>query len=684
MAEGAEQNIQNSDSQGGGEVSLVPFIKGIMIDPSRRMPVFDNGPSKAYQAKDVQGNALVAMVSEPSYIPRFNQANLYDQLLEKTFMRLAGHGVCDWTPSGAQRYVFLYRCACDAALVGDDGMMRPQWRQNDIMENFVHPMIRALSEMKDKNFFHGSIRPDNVYYISGKPGDPVVLGDPLSVQPSSTQPVLLEPIDRALADPIARGTGTNADDIYAFGITLVMLLRSYDAMQGLTDEEIIKRKIEHGSYVSVIGRERFSAHILALLRGVLHDQADKRWGIEELVSWSEGGRVNAPQPISRKKAARPLSFMNERYVYAQMLALDLHKSPKEAVELVHSGQMAQWIEKSLSDKEMLLHYEESVERANKNAPGNDYFLMSSIRMALAPGFPVFYKDFCFMPDGVGNAMAQAAYLKRDMSLFKEIISLGFCPIALAYTSLPQGIILSKIKKFDACRTALRQSKIGIGFERCIYLLCDDAFCMSPRLEKYFVTGRRELLAAFEDMASKGGQTAFFLDPHSIAMVGILDDSAAERALYDLNSPEKSRKLLGNLICLATLQRHIPGSETYPAIAGLFMEQIKLLNTIFHNMRLRKLNEENMKVAAKNGDLVAMEALFTNTLLLQRDHAGFHNAKIEHKNLVREKAEIERKMQNKATLGVSRGHDVAAFVSWMIAGIVTLMFVLVFFSGSSVF
>lgn len=664
--------------------SIVQFAKGVTIDASKRLPAFDNGSSLAYQAKDSQGNVHIAIIADPAMIPRLGQTSSYDTLLDLTLMRLVAHGVCDWTPLGEERYVFLYRCACNAHLLNEQGLLKPQWRYNEVMTNVIRPMVGALNEMSERNFFHGSIRPDNIYYSTTNPSQAVILGDALSVQPSSTQPVLYEPIERAMAMPIARGLGTNADDIYAFGVTLAVILRSYNPLEGLSDEQIVKRKIENGSYFAIIGRERFNANVLTLLRGVLHDDPRTRWGMPEILSWVDGGRVNAPAPISRKKAARALTFMGEKHIYATSLAYELHKNPKEAAELVESDQLQQWIEKSLADKEMASAYLEAVDRIAKNGRNDVDFLVTNIRMALAPMFSVRYKDLCFTVNGVGGLLAHHMYLKKDISAIKAVISSNICITALSTMELPQGVALNVIKKFDVCRNSLRQNRLGYGVEHCVHVLCEDAFCMSPTLKGMIVYGKRGMLNAFEKLSRKNpDQSAFFFDQYSLGMLAVHDSTALEYGLYELNGEEKEKKLLGNLKCMAALHRRSGGGE-YHALAAVFMKYVETLYKIYHNRILRKKIEDAVVAASKKGDLSLMEDALCDYAVIDHDMAGFKRARAEYAALEKEKNDLRTGMDRRQTFGTNKGHDVAATVAWLVSSILMVMMVMVFFAGGTIF
>src|SRR4029077_20891722 len=99
------------------------------------------------------------------------------------------------------------------------------------------------------------IRPDNLYYLDEQ-RTKMVLGDCVTCVPGNDQPVVLETIESGMCTPSARGTGTYADDMYAFGASVLMLNIGRNPMQGVPDTEITRRKIQQGSYAALVDEER--------------------------------------------------------------------------------------------------------------------------------------------------------------------------------------------------------------------------------------------------------------------------------------------------------------------------------------------------------------------------------------------------------------------------------------------
>jgi len=161
------------------------------------------------------------------------------------------------------------------------------WKPEVVQLNVVKSLVHALLDMRDADIVHGNIRPSNMFAIGPAGGvDRVILGECLSTPSSYAQPAMFETIERAMADPIGRGPPVIDDDLYALGVSLAVILRHRDPMEGFTDEQIINHKIDQGSYIALTGKDRFSGDILELLRGLLNDDRVQRWNLEDRGGWT--------------------------------------------------------------------------------------------------------------------------------------------------------------------------------------------------------------------------------------------------------------------------------------------------------------------------------------------------------------------------------------------------------------
>ena len=334
-----------------------------------------------------------------------------------------------------------------------------------------------------------------------------MLGECLNAPCGYLQPALYETVERASCSPLGKGHASYEDDIYAFGVTLAVLMRETDPLAGLSDDEIIAKKIELGSYVAITGKERFSGALLECLRGLLNDDCRQRWTIDDLVTWMEGRRVHPrPGANTRLKASRPLEFNKEKYLLPQLLAIDLPKYPKETARIVDNNDLAQWLSRSLQDKSM----EGRVDAAIKQAlvEGNSGFysdrLACYLLLALTPSMPMIFRGLSFTPQAFGQMLVEACLHKKDLNPYVEIIQNQMALFWMNVQDVPSSDTSEVISKFDVCRAFLRHAVAGYGIERCIYFLSPESQCLSEKLKKFYVRTAEDLLTAFEEIAAGGG------------------------------------------------------------------------------------------------------------------------------------------------------------------------------------
>ena len=272
----------------GSRATIVQFSKSVEIYSQHPLPEYNSGVNKAYKAMSLgkASDNLIAIVCEPHVTPRRSAISVYSSFINPGLAKVVSHGKVFWPPAKEERYVIIYKHTFGARLLKSSEPQAMGWKQDVVMDTVVKPMVTILEDFRSKDFFHGAICPSNMF-DSGAPakGNKFVLGDCLSFQGSYNQSVLFEPIERGQSQANARGTGTLTDDIYAFGVTLAVMMRSNDPLEGKTDEEIIAEKLNLGSYAAVTGKYRFKGSILELLRGLLHDDPTQRWTLDEIQVW---------------------------------------------------------------------------------------------------------------------------------------------------------------------------------------------------------------------------------------------------------------------------------------------------------------------------------------------------------------------------------------------------------------
>lgn len=685
--------LQQSDDQPpaaapperGNRLSTIAVLSDeIEILAEKRLPHLDRGPSLAYAArpKGESGEIYFALVCENHLVPRSTVAPKFAGIMSPGLVRLVGSGVVHWPPAQGQRYVFIYENAFGKQLMKSTTRAGLGWKHDNVMKGFIKPMINVLLDMRDADLVHGCINPTNIFEGGSDEGiDRVVLGECLATPPALLQPLVFEPVERAQADPIAKGPGTQEDDIYAFGVTLTMILRTRDPLAGMTDEEIIRQKIELGSYAALTGKDRYTGAILELLRGLLYDDRAQRWTLDEIEAWLEGQRLSPKQSSKKSKASRPVYFNNERYHRPILLAMDLEVNQSEAVQMIDGGMLEQWISRSLEDNLTKTRYEQAIETAQEGGRGPGYWdrLLSRVSIALDPEAPIRFKGMKVHPEGFPYALAEAYILKRDLMPFVEIINQQLVMFWISAQQEVKVDVGNLITKFDSCRAFLRQNTLGYGMERCLYFLNPECQCISDRLQGYYVRNPEDMMFAFEDMADQPKRPDLFIDRHIAAFLSVKDRRMIDPFLQELNADEYYKKVLANIKIMATIQKR-SRMQPFPGIAAWIADILEPVYERFHDRELRESLRQRVAKLKVTGDLVKIVTLLDDPELKQRDFLEFKKAMEEHRELSGEDAELKHKMDKPETFGRETGQEVAAIVSGLLAAIIILTFAFMHFSG----
>ena len=666
-----------------GAVKAVSFAGQIDIYPDRRLPEMDSGVVKAYAA--VAGKAssmkLFALVCDKHLIPRHRSRKAYENIISPRLAKLVVSGVVQWDPVGEERYVFIYQYIVGSTLIKKGEPFALGLRQDDVMQRVVEPMVDILQDFRDRDFVHGSIRPDNIFesLVNGKT-ESFVLGDCLAAPAAYNQPVLFETISRAKADPIGRGLGTRAEDMYAFGVTLAVLMRTGDPFSGMDPDDLIRLKMTEGSFATLTSKERFQGTILELLRGLLNDDDALRWTIDDVIVWMDGRRLQPKQGARQHKAARPLVYCKQKYFYPKFLAMDMDVSPVETQKLVESEELEQWIIRSLEDEKALDRLQIGLKSARERGTGNGYEdrLVANVATALDPNAPLRYRGLRLMAGATGQSLAEVMILKQDVQPFADMFVQNIMLNWISAQVSSNFDFASLISSFDECRMFVAQTKIGYGIERCLYVLCSEAFCLSEKLAGYYVLSPEDMIMAFEKISEKGEAPLCFLDRHSIAFLGVHDSKLLENNIYDLDSGDERKKVLAELKIMAMLQKR-EKLQPFPALAKVFHEHLSCVYESIKDKKSRKKIEKTMKGLAEKGDLSKMVNAILDGSLFRTDANEFLKARQEYAQLQKEYNDIEIGLKDKKMFGRKEARGYAVIVSAILAGFSIVVLLFLFFT-----
>ena len=656
---------KNQPAQFGNEITILP---------DKPLKEFDVGEVKAYEAIG-RGNAperLFALVCETHISPRVNIITNYNKIINPSLVRLVSQGVVFWPPEQRQRYVLIYENNLGAPIVPKDVGVGYGWDQDMVLNSVLKPIFGVLQDLRDKEVVHGGVRPTNIYNGGSNTLDRIILGDSLAVPPWSNMPVIYLPVEKALADPMARGRGTIGDDLYAFGVTLAVLLRASDPLEGMTDEQIIAAKLKNGSYQTLTGKDRFTGAILELLRGLLYDDPHQRWTIDEVQAWLDGRRLSPKQAPKKAKASRPLEFMGKKYIYPEVLAMDLPKSTTESAHIVENDDLHQWVQRAVENKMLLEAIDKAQAQAAEHGKGGAYQqrLVTRVCMALHPGSPIRYKGISVIPEGIGFGLTHAYIKKEDVQSYVEVFTQQFIMqwIDMERSGFIDSSVL--ISRFDSCRAFVRQSGVGFGLERCLYFLNPCVPCLSEKLQNYYVSTPEDIMFAFEDLSKSKDRPHMFFDRHIIAFLSIKDRKNIDPYTFELGDDAEYRRVLGELKTLATIQKR-SRMDKFPGIAGWISENLGPVYERIHDRKLRKKLKERVDKLHPKGDLTKIAAIFDEAEMYSGDSGQFFRAIHEFVKLKNEKSQLKYDLKHSGTFGFDTGRQAAAILSCVLATIVIL-------------
>jgi len=668
--------------------NVVNFQEKVEILCEKPLPLYNIGANKAFRAfsKDSNKTPLIAIICERDLVPRRAAASVYNAIINTTTAKLVLHGGAFWPLAKKELYIFIYFDNLGKPLLKPGEKAALGWKQDDVMPIIVKPMVDLLLDFRDKDFMHGGIRPSNMFDggAQGKPSK-VILGDCLSAPASYMQPSLYEPIYRSMTDPIARGKGTSADDLYALGASIAVIMRQNDPMAGLSEEDVLKQKILNGSYSAITGKDRFKGEILELLRGLLHDEPGQRWTIDEVLSWLDGRRLSPKQSSAVKKAPRPFTMGDDRYFVAPLMAMDLEPRIKEVKKSIEDDSLLNWIERSLEDEELSERFQKALidARQQSTGAGHESCLASNISIALDPEAPLRFRGLRLLGDGIGAAMVQAVTLKQSVGSYAEVF---LNSLVLNWLAVQNGAVIDVtglFAKFERCRRYLKTSRFGEGVERAIYVLCPESPCLSETIKDYFVIGADDLLRAYEDLCKKGKAPATFLDLHAVAFLYEKHQKIIEPYLYDLNTHESHRVIGANLKCLAAIQKRYD-MDHMPAIAKIMAPRLQVVIKRYHDRRVQEKLKESVVEFQSTGDLVKIAAIFENVEVSKKDFTSFRKAMVEYTKIEKERQTLEMRLQDKEKFGIETGKEVSAILSSVLAFIIILGAAFLFLSDKSPF
>jgi hypothetical protein len=641
-----------------------------LVYPQTPLFDFDQPNATAFACHDKRdpNNFLLAYVCRPELPPRINVLrNLKGQQISG-LMPLLEWGVAEWPPAGRQCLIVIYQRPLGGRVMPSLEAEIQPFEEHELVKKIMPQLALTLKELGEKGVGHRSIRPTNLYWMD-EHCEQMVIGDCVTAPPAYDQPAMFESIESGMCLPAARGSGSQADDLYAFGVSMLLLKLGRNPLKDVGPEAILKGKIVKGSYALLLGDDRLPLSMIEVLRGLLCDDPAERWTVNELDLWAGGRRLSPLQPKQDKRAVRGFAFQGEEYNTCRELAFAMAANWDKAAEPMLDGQLEVWLRRGIENKELADNISNAI-RVAKLAPAADLkqaeeVLVARVLMLLDPMAPIRYKKFHALPLGFGPALAVIMGAKSDPKLFAECI-LREVPKIWVETRPEYDPTNSQIDgMFKDLKAFMQQQAMGYGLERVLYDLNESLPCQSPLVADSFVVDIAEILPALEQAAKKSDPRTLPMDRHIAAFIACRFDFNVERQVTALNDKTTHNQLLGILSLLGTVQWRL-GPESLPGLASWIGAHLGPVVGAFHSRARRREMEKELPKLVRAGNLPELFAFIDNAEEKRKDEDGYLLARAEYAAASQEASEIETGQDRRSEQAERMGHQAAGVISMLLA------------------
>ncbi|MGB0671522.1 MAG: hypothetical protein ACPGNT_08500, partial [Rhodospirillales bacterium] len=430
------------------------------LDPDTPLSDLDLPSAKAYLCEDRReaGRLLFCLICTPGLPTRADALVALKGVETPGILPLVDYGIIDWPPLGQRTTAIIYERPLGGRVADSHTSADFRVSEYELPKLIIEPLSGALLDFQNRGITHRAIRPNNLFFMDAEKTD-IVLGDCVTAPPGFDQPLVFEPVERAMSSPAGRGDGDSRDDLYAFGVTLVFMLLGTNPLARMSEDALINTKLEQGTYTTLCGRERVPVPMLEPLRGMLSDDAHERWGPDELELWISGRKLTPIQKKATPKAESGFRFAGHDHVNRRTLAramtrnvtdaakelrairtldekeiAEQNATPKrargpqhdEGPKLTKSGKLYAWVRRSLKEPDLAELIAGAVESATlkKGTPeGSDDYLVAKVAMMFDPEGPIRYKGVGMMADALGPVTAVEYLRKETFKVPREILAL---------------------------------------------------------------------------------------------------------------------------------------------------------------------------------------------------------------------------------------------------------------------
>lgn len=645
------------------------------------LPELNTATAKAYQVKDLSQPTLMLYALKTSVFPapRLKAMEALFGLFKtnnlNALVNLIYVANTTWNQGSLDRSLALIYDRPGAPLMQSLTDVFTPWSEDRLIKKLIAPICDVLNTFRQKQLSHHCLSPTNIFYRNANKDSDLLLGDCLSSPPGYGQHSIFEPIALALADPIGRGESAIAVDLFALGVTLCFLLNGGSPVDLSNEQAIILNRIDMGSFATFLPKKPMSSAMLDLLRGLLVDEENLRWGLKEISTWLSGGRVATPGvPLSRR-ASRPIHFNGQDDIFTPtILAYEMRRNPIAALEFISKNDLVMWLKNGLNDHARV-HLLEDLKAITLNTTSASEKLIGVLQI-LDKGSALYWQGKSFTGLGLGNSLAQAMIKGDSLEGYIRLIS---SPILSYYLNDVPIYGAGKEeenlgRKIQMLRNSMEYRGMGGGIESCLYYLTKDVPCLSSSLKNFNVLRVPDIIIGLDLIGKGSNRPDSIIDKHIAAFIAAHEPSVPQRFFHELDTANKLTRHVVVIKLFAELQhRYKLGS--LPGLAKWIVDISIPLLLQYKNIPLRHNYEAKLSSLIEEGNLTLIARLLDNKKLLEADHQGFHQAQVEAIFIEKKVKEIMVSLENEKHYSRVIGTNNAMIISAILSLGFTLCYIL---------
>lgn len=654
---------------------VVKMDGGYEILANSPLPEFKTPGATAYQVKSPDNvNKFFAFVSDSGFPVNFSQINTLYNLNRDAAFNIIKSGPVKWLADNTHQFAIIMKYPQGKRIVLNRNDTFKPFTINEIEKFLVRPILSFLTDLQESGAYFGGIRPDNLYFFENDKGR-VILGEPFMLPDLFAQDPLFMSVDKASCTYSGRGKGNISDDIYALGLTIVSLLAGRVPLSELSHDEVLRIKIERGTFSTFTRVAGLPATINELLRGLLADDEESRWNLDEIQSWFAGNRQSVRQAVRISKAARLFEFDSIQYSDAKSIAISFAENPQSAIKCIETDNVLNWFKRSFTDQKIFEGVNDILNDEELGKMKLDSARLSFLCMALDSSLPIFYKQLGFLPSGLGTLLMDLFVLNKNPALILEIVRGRLLQkwSTLQNPTNPQNLIATQT--LDMMFKFAEKKQIGLGIERVLYELNHSLYCLSPKVIAYKPRTLPQIIQALEHLAQSRDFETEILDHHIFAFILVHNRNIDNYYIGKLESDrETGEGGVATAYILGDLLKRNNDATPYPFLAEWVVSKLNSYVEKLHNTELKEVLAGRLADFAKKGDLIGIADLIRTENMIEEDQTGYDLALRKYNELNTSIEALNAIIDNPSAIIKTIGRHVASAVSTLCATVVGIMII----------